>query len=188
MSTSRNTRKSRIVNSVSEALVDLYREDGVHAPTKGQIVDRVVDNSLVAGVDLSVRQMLETEMSNALETYFAEICKQASAELGLPFHYTSKAYYRRGIKPPESMQEAFAFIVAFGNGRTGKAAGVRFVTPDDEPDPMLLAATKREMDVIQTAFKTQRDRLAERLEHPAMNKPVHATIVRNQQVALPTVD
>jgi len=153
------TKKSRTVAQLSDALVTLVN-DGLYDPTKANIVDAVVRDQLSASADKVFIDMMSSETSNMLETYFADVCKAASDDLGLPYHYTSKLWYRKTAVMPKSEEEARQFVVVFGNGRTGKAAGVRFVTPDDEPDPMLLVALNKQIDVINAAIKTHSDKIS----------------------------
>jgi hypothetical protein len=153
------TKKSRTVESLSSAIVGLVQEDGVLDPTKTAIVESVVAGMITPGAPTVFVDMLRTEMANMLETYFSEVCQAAGNELGLPFHYTSKRWYSKAAAYPESKLEAQQYIVVFGNGRTGKAAGVRFVTPDDEPDPMLLCALEKSIDVVNAAINTHTDRI-----------------------------
>lgn len=172
------TKKSRIVQEISSVIVNLVIDGEVYDPSKTQIVNAVVSDNLGDSTSTTAKLFLETEYSNALENYFSEICEMASAELDLPFHYTSKFWYKGGIVKikdednkviderilraktmPTSSVEASRFVVIFGNGRTGKAAGVRFVTKEDEPDPMLLIAMEKKIDVINSAFYTHRERI-----------------------------
>ena len=164
----RNTRKSRLVDEMASAIIDLVLE-GDRAPSKTQVVVRVVDDSLSDGASSGIRAMLEDETANMLERYWAEVCNKAAEAIdGSAFHYTSQKYYKRKRKVPENMEEAESFVVCFGNGRRGKAAGVRFPGADDEPDAMLLVATKKGIDVVNAAFETHRKRMVNMCMSPAL--------------------
>lgn len=152
------TKKSRTITALSTAVVDLVYGE-TFDPTKAQIVDEVVASSVSEGTPKIVTDVLSAEMANLLETYFADVCKAAADEIGLPYHYTSKKWYSKTSFMPKSEDEAKQFVVVFGNGRTGKAAGVRFVQPEDEPDPMLLVALMKDITVVNEAIKTRNDRI-----------------------------
>jgi hypothetical protein len=158
MSNERVTRKSRTIAEFVAGIVEMIGKD-IHDIQKSALVDTMISNSIVQGTSKAVSDLLATELANMLDTYFADICKVAQEEIGLPYHLTSRAWYKRGAKPPQSEAEAKQYVVVFGNGRTGKAAGVRFVTQDDEPDPMLLVALSKRMDVVDAAIKTHDERL-----------------------------
>lgn len=67
-----------------------------------------------------------------------------------------------------SEEEAKNFVVCFGNGRRGKAHGLRFVRPEDDPDPMMLVATQKAMDVVKQALDTQVERLRKLSQNPSL--------------------
>lgn len=167
MNENRNTRKSRIVAEMADAIVELV-SDGDRAPSKERIVTSIVDNNLGPGADSSVRAILEDEMANILERYWSDICKKASESMNhAAFHYVSRKYYR-SRRMPETYEEALAFVICFGNGRRGKAKGVRFPTEEEEPDAMMLVATQKSIDVVNAAFKTHFKRIERNLDSPAL--------------------
>ena len=171
MADRRETRKSRMVNDLADGVVSLVNEKGDFAPSKDAIVREVAQSNLSESASAAARALLEQELANLLETYWSEVCKQAAEELRLEYHYTSKAYYRKKRTMPQSEVEARQYVVVFGNGRTGKAAGVRFVTEDDAPDPMLLVALEKRIDVISKAIETHRQNIDATIGSAAISLP-----------------
>jgi len=152
---------------LSEAVVSLFRQ-GKSDPTKIDILDVAIQNTISEGSPQIVRDVLCVEFGNLLENYFKEVCASAAEEIGCPYHYTSKKWYASGSFMPKSEEEARAFIVVFGNGRTGKAAGVRFVKEEDEPDPMLLVALSKDIGVINSAISTRIKKVEKAIESGAI--------------------
>lgn len=189
----RNTRKSRLVREMAEAVVQLV-ENGNRAPTKAKIAEQVVDNSMGEFASSVMRTVLQEEISNELERYFSEVCRAAGDAMnGAQFHYTSAAYYRSGKRVPQTYEEAKRFVVCFGNGRTGNASGVRFPTIEDEPDSMLLVATQKAVDVVVASIETHRNRINKMLQAPALPQSevgalVNAMSPLKQLSAQPEVD
>ena len=166
----RNTRKSRLVAEMAEAVCDLV-VDGNRSPSKTDIVQQVVNTSLSASASNAIRAMLEDETANTLERYFADVCKAAAESMGgMAYHLVSKSYYKAGSRIPRDMEETQRFVVVFGNGRQDKAAGVRFPTADDEPDAMLTFVTQRDIAVTEAALRTHRERITGRIESPAIGQ------------------
>lgn len=153
------TKKSRMVSELSSAIIELVEKNGQFDLTKTAIVDCMVANAVNESTPKVMIDMMSSETANMLETYFNEVCKEAEDELGLPYHYTSNKWYRRKKALPSTEAEAREYVVMFGNGRTGKAAGVRFVTKTDHPDPMLFVSLKKQINVINQAIKTRKARV-----------------------------
>ena len=164
----RVTKKSRTIEEFVSAAV-MMAANGQLDISKTELVDEVVSQNVVAGASKAVTDLMSAELSNLLETYYAEITAVAADELKLPYHYTSKAWYKRGRKAPQSELEAREYVVVFGNGRTGRAAGVRFVTAEDDPDPMLYVALKKQVDVINAAIATHDKKLRKVLASPSIS-------------------
>ena len=164
----RETKKSRTVRDLSDALVDLVNNQGLYDPSKADIIKSVADQSMAPGASMAMRSLLEQEAANMLEAYWSEVCLQASEELLLPYHFTSRSYFKRGKPVPQSVEEARQFVVVFGNGSTGKSAGVRFVTKEDEPDPMLLIHLQKRIDVVQKSIETHQHRISTALDSEAV--------------------
>jgi hypothetical protein len=167
MSEVRNTKKSRLVSGMADAVVGLVA-DGNRSPSQAQIVSAIVGRDMGPAASTAFRVLYEDEVANQLERYFSEVCAAASATLECAHHYTSAAFYAKGMRWPNSEAEARQFVVVFGNGRTGSAMGVRFPTAEDEPDAMLLVATQKKIDVINAAICTHRERTAALLTSPAL--------------------
>lgn len=167
----RNTRKSRLVNEMAEAIWELVA-NGNSAPSKGEIVTAVVDASLGDAASPAIRALMEDEVANTLERYFYDACKLAAEFIGgkspAVYHLVSKRFYSAKRRIPRDMEEAQGFVVCFGNGRRGPAAGVRFPCEEDEPDAMLLVATKKGIDVVNAAINTHQERLFRMATSPAI--------------------
>jgi hypothetical protein len=163
------TKKSRTIDDLAGAIVALV-EDSVYDPTKKQIVASYVSSQLGEAASTIAVGIMETEVANLLDTYWAEICAKASQNLDLPMHYTSKKWYDKSALMPKSKEEAKEYVITFGNGRRGKPAGVRFVTPEDEPDPMLLIALEKNIDVINRAIQTKNARIESVLASGAVSR------------------
>jgi hypothetical protein len=163
------TKKSRMIAELSSAIVSLVQENGVYSPTKAAIVDYVVQTMVRPGTPTVFTDMLRSETANMLETYFSEVCRAAGDELDLPFHYTSKKWHSKKSTFPQSKVEARQYIVMFGNGRIGKAAGVRFVTKDDDPDPMLLCALEKDINMVNAAINSHSQRIKKLLSSDAIS-------------------
>lgn len=172
----RNTRKSRLVADFAEAVCELYLEEN-KSPSKSDIVERLVATNM-SGPSAVIRSLLTEEMANELERYFAEVCKSASMALGdVDYHLVTTAYYKGKKRPvPETYEQARRFVCVFGNGQTGKSAGVRFPDASDEPDAMLYIATAKSIDVVNKAIETHLKRLAKASTNSALGV--------NQQQAL----
>ncbi len=166
MKTQRVTKKSRNVDQFAAALAELF-DKGTHDVSKAELVDYVVKAALVPGTSTAIVDILHAEMANILDSYWREICEAAKEMIDLPYHYTSTVWYQKGQKQPDNEIDAKEFVIVVGNGRRGKAAGVRFVTPDDEPDPMLLVSLNKRMDVVNAAIKTRNERLTKDLNSPS---------------------
>ena len=172
----RNTRKSRLVNEMSETLWELVM-NGNRSPSKSEIVDAVVSNSVTDGASSAIKALLEDETANMLERYFADVCKAAAHALdNSPYHLVSKAFYKKGSRPPRDMEEVTSFVVCFGNGRQSRAAGVRFPCSEDEPDALLLYVTQKDMDVTQKALATHEARIKTRIDSPALPQEKRAEL------------
>lgn len=172
----RNTRKSRLIAEFSEAVVDLVLE-GVQAPSKGEIVERVVASNIV-GTSSAIRSVVTDEMANELERYFSEVCKSAGQAMGdVDYHLVTSAFYKRKRPVPQSYEEARQYVCVFGNGRTGKAAGVRFPTEQDQPDAMLLVATEKSIDVINKAIETHMQKTKAMINSPMLTEAQRFSLV-----------
>jgi hypothetical protein len=162
----RNTTKSRTIETYADAGASLV-EKGKFYFTKSQLVAEITRLCVSDKAPVSMRTMFEAEAANLLDTYFKEIAEAISESVGLPFHFTSMEFHREEAMPM-SEAEAKSFVVCFGNGRRGKAHGLRFVRPDDDPDPMMLVATQKAMDVVKKALDTQVERLRKLSQNPSL--------------------
>ena len=145
----RTTKKSRLVEEFSECIIDLVY-GGNNSPTKADIVNCVVSNSLNEGVSIAVKTMLEDETANELERYFTDAIKVAADNIDRPWHYVNKKFYKS--KFPESEEAARHMLVTFANGRTQKAHGVRFVLADG-PDVFVGLQAEKAQAQIQGQVK-----------------------------------
>jgi len=180
MSEVRNTRKSRIVEQIADAIAELV-SGGDTSPSKSEIVSSIVNGSLNEAASPAIRAMLEDEVANNLDRYFSESCEAASkllAPSGVPaaFHYVTTSYYKARRPVPRSEEEARQYVVCFGNGRTGKAAGVRYPTAEDEPDAMLLIHLQKSSETIRKAVETHNAKFVERLSSPAIGDFARGTL------------
>jgi len=166
MQQKRNTTKSRTIETYADAGVHLVASGNYHF-TKGELVAEITSQCVSQKAPVSMRTMFEAEAANLLDTYFKDIAEAISEGVGLPYHFTSREFHRKE-SIPLSEDEAKNFVVCFGNGRRGKAHGLRFVTPEDDPDPMMLVATRTAMDVVKKALDTQVERLRELSENPSL--------------------
>lgn len=179
----RNTRKSRLIADFSEAVVDLVL-DGTKAPSKCEIVEKVVASN-ITGTSSAIRSLLTDEMANELERYFADVCKVAAQAMGdKDYHLVTSAYYKRKRPVPQSYEEARQFVCVFGNGRTGKSAGVRFPDASDQPDAMLLVATEKSIDVINKAIETHQEKMKGAINSPALTDGQRAKLMGHAQFQL----
>jgi hypothetical protein len=133
----------------------------------------MISQAFTSGTSKAMTDLLATELANLLDNYFNDVCKLAEIELSLPYHLTSREWYKRGAKFPKSEEEARQYVVVFGNGKTGRAAGVRFVTEEDEPDPMLLVSLNKKIDVVNKAIATHNKRLVSVLNSDSVS---HSTV------------
>jgi len=162
----RNTTKSRTIQAFADAGISLVA-DGNPFFTKGELVAEMTKDSLSHKAPVAMRTMFEAEAANLLDTYFKDVAEAISEGVGLPYHFTSKEFHRKETMP-QSETETASFVVCFGNGRRGKAYGLRFVTAEDDPDPMMLLATQKSMDVVKKALDTQVQRLRKLSSNPAL--------------------
>ena len=176
MSITRVTKKSRTVSEFVDTIIELV-DDGTRDIQKSVLVDAVVSGAIADGTSKAISDVLATEMANLLDNYFSDVCKAAEDELRLPYHLTSRAWYKKGARPPQSEEEARQYVVVFGNGNTGRSAGVRFVTVEDEPDPMLLVSLNKRIDVINAAIKTRNLRLKTTLASEAVSVSAGSRLV-----------
>lgn len=154
----RNTKKSRIVAEMAECTADLVLAGNI-APAKGAVVTCVINNSLGEGASTAIKTLLEDELANELERYYAEVCKAASIILnGAPYHYVKAAYYKKLRKFPESKEEARERMVLFGNGTTGKAVGVRYVL-SDKTDLYLAVQAEKQIDNVNSIINRGNEKL-----------------------------
>ena len=143
----RNTKKSRLVGEFSNSIVELVLEEN-YAPSKMDIIENVVNQSLGHGASIAIRTLMEDELANELERYFRDSVKAAADELDMPYHLVSRKYYTRRSFPA-SKDIARTQIATFGNGRGNKAAGIRFVDTsqgDVNDIYLMLVAEKRMMN------------------------------------------
>lgn len=133
-----------MVSEFSEC-VALMVIGGITAPSKSQIVDCVARASLDESASVAIKTMLEDELANELERYFPDVCKAAQEVLDAPFHLVNSEFYKKSRKSfAKSKEEARKQVATFGNGRTGKAKGVRFVMETSSVDIYLaIVAEKR---------------------------------------------
>jgi hypothetical protein len=162
----RNTTKSRTIETYADAGIHLVTK-GEYYFTKSELVAEITSQCVSQKAPVAMRTMFEAEAANLLDTYFKEIADAISEGVGLPYHFTSREFHRAEVFPL-SEDEAREFVVCFGNGRRGKAHGLRFVTPEDEPDPMMLVATQKAMDVVKKALDTQVERLRKISDNPSL--------------------
>lgn len=162
----RNTTKSRTIETYADAGIHLVTS-GNYYFTKSQLVAEITSQCVSQKAPVAMRTMFEAEAANLLDTYFKDIADAISEGVGLPYHFTSREFHRVESFP-NSEEKCKQFVVCFGNGRRGKAAGLRFVTPEDDPDPMMLVATRTAMDVVKKALDTQVERLRELSENPSL--------------------
>ena len=161
----RFTKKSRTIEEFVDAIEELVK-DGSYDIPKSMLVDRVVEDAVVKGVNKVISDLLSQELANMLDNYFTEICQGASERLGsLPYHYTSRERYKRGFRMPASEAEAGRFVVVFGNGTRGSAAGLRFVDVEDTAtDPMYLCVMRKRIEVGDDAAATRDAKLHNELD------------------------
>ena len=178
MKPTRNTTKSRTIETYADAGIHLVTS-GKYYFTKSELVSEITDQCLSAKAPVSMRTMFEAEAANLLDTYYRDISEAISEGVGLPYHFTSRAFHRKESMPL-SEEEAKSFVVCFGNGRRGKAEGLRFVRPEDNPDPMMLVATQKAMDVVKKALDTQVERLRKLSQNPAL--PLDSRIRLREQL------
>lgn len=162
----RNTTKSRTIQSFADAGISIVT-GGKPYFTKGELVAEMTKDSLSHKAPVAMRTMFEAEAANLLDTYFKDVADAISEGVGLPYHMTSKEFHRNEAMP-QSEAETASFVVCFGNGRRGKAYGLRFVTAEDDPDPMMLLSTQKSMDVVKKALETQVQRLRKLSSNPAL--------------------
>ena len=148
--TVRNTKKSRLVAEFSEAIIDMYSSE-VSAISKGAIVDAVLDNSIGPDASTAIRTMLE----------------DAAQAIDRPYHLITKKYFKLK-KFPDSKYEAQRCVCTFGNGRTGPAAGVRFVPEGVTDDPFLLLQLEKKIDCSNKSIKTQNKQVEHALQSGAV--------------------
>ena len=154
----RNTQKSRMVSEIADAIVGLVT-DGEYSPSKRQITENLTKGSLQETASAAIYTTVFSEIANEVERYFAEACARASEALEMPdYHLVTRTYYshfKKNVPPtPKSEVEARQYVCVFGNGKRGKAEGVRFVTPEDKPDPMFLVYAQKSTDVVSRAIQT----------------------------------
>lgn len=166
MQVKRNTTKSRTIETYADAGVHLVT-NGKFCFTKSELVTEITNQCVSPRAPVSMRTMFEAEAANLLDSYYREIAEAISEGVGLPYHFTSREFHREEVMPM-SEDEAKSFVVCFGNGRRGKAHGLRFVRPEDDPDPMMLVATQKAMDVVKKALDTQVERLRKLSQNPSL--------------------
>ena len=167
MKVTRNTTKSRTIETYADAGIHLVTGRRKYHFTKSELVAEITSQCVSQKAPVAMRTMFEAEAANLLDTYFKEIAEAISEGVGLPYHFTSTEFHREEAMPM-SEAEAKSFVVCFGNGRRGKAAGLRFVRPEDDPDPMMLVATQKAMDVVKKALDTQVERLRKLSQNPSL--------------------
>ena len=166
MQVKRNTTKSRTIETYADAGVHLVTNGSFYF-TKSELVAEITKQCLSSKAPVSMRTMFEAEAANLLDSYYREIADAISESVKLAYHFTSREFHREEVMPM-SEEEAKSFVVCFGNGRRGKAHGLRFVRPEDDPDPMMLVATQKAMDVVKKALDTQVERLRRLSENTSL--------------------
>lgn len=174
----RNTTKSRTIETYADAGAHLVASGKYHF-TKSELVAEITNQCVSSKAPVSMRTMFEAEAANLLDTYYKEIADAISESVGLPYHFTSREFHREEAMPM-SEEEAKSFVICFGNGRRGKAHGLRFVRPEDDPDPMMLVATQKAMDVVKKALETQVERLRKLSQNPSL--PLDSRLKLRQQL------
>ena len=175
----RNTKKSRMIAEFSEAIVDRFL-NGDNAISKSEIVADVLDNNIGPEASTTIRTMIEDELANELERYFYESVKQAESVIDRPSHLVTNKYFKQEnvLKSKYSAQQ---MVCCFGNGRIGKAAGVRFVPEGVTDDALLLLSLERKID---TTNKTVETRTAQ-LEKDISSGAASPTVVMAMTKKLP---
>jgi hypothetical protein len=140
-----------MVAEFSESIVDLVAS-GNEAPSKGCIVDDVVDNNLGQDASPIIRSMMTDELANELERYWRDAVKAAADVINTPHHFVTKKYYKRKCYP-KSKDECRSQVAVFGNGRTGPSEGVRFVPEDSHDDVYLAVALEKRMEGVNGQVK-----------------------------------
>jgi hypothetical protein len=155
----RNTKKSRIIAELSEAIIDQYLT-GDNAISKGEIVAMVITNNIGSEASTAIRVMLEDEIANELDRYFYEVVKIAAEAIGRPHHLVTNKYFKQEnlVKSKYTAQQ---MVCVFGNGRMGKAAGVRFVPEGVTNDPYLAIAMEKDFCRVKGVNKGLNDRVEE---------------------------
>lgn len=166
---SNKTQKSQLVSLMANVMLDLV-ESGNNHPSKKNVLAGMIKDATSSSTHTAYIAIMTDQFSESIETYWSDVCTRCSEALDhRHYHLTSAAFYEDGCKKPETYVDATKYVVCFGNGRRGKAVGVRFVTQDDVPDAMYLVATQKQIEVVTAAIETQRAKAARMLSSPALS-------------------
>jgi hypothetical protein len=172
----RNTKKSRMIAEFAEAIVDRYI-GGDNAISKSEIVAEVINNNVGAEASTTIRTMLEDELANELERYFYEAVKVALAVIDRPSHLVTKKYFRQE-HVAKSKYTAQQMVCVFGNGRQGKADGIRFVPEGVTDDPLLLISLEKKIDCTNKTVATRNVQLEKDIESGAVTPAIALSMTK----------
>jgi hypothetical protein len=165
---SSTTKKSSLISEFATVIVDLVA-DGNSSPSKKDVLTATVNRMSSAGTPMVFLSLHTDSYVEQIETYWSDICRKASEMMDhRQYHLTSSAFYEDGRRLPTSLVDAMKYVVCFGNGRRGKAVGIRFVSEEDRPDAMFLYATQKQVEVVNAALETQRLKTAHMINSPAI--------------------
>ena len=175
----RSTHKSRMVEEISGAIFSLYC-DGITAPSKSMIADHMVSGYLMPNAPITAKSAMLSSTADDVEKYFKESVKAAANDMDLPFHFVTRRFYLDTAKGEKvdtcSKSQLASWVSVFANGRSSKAAGVRFVEKESQNDALLMISIEKQQTTLVGAIDAFVAKTEAGVQHGAL--PAGATVAR----------
>lgn len=169
----RVTKKSRMLDAITDTMLDFIVEQDECCPSIGHISNMIADQNLSPNANSAIRTLVLDEVTNDVTRYFQECCKIASNRLGdVPYHFVTSTFYGKGYKTPTTEAEGREYVAMFANGRGRCIEGVRFLNSLDAAgtDPMYCLYINQRSEVDDSKIRHTVKRVANGVKHGALTQ------------------
>ena len=176
----RVTKKSRMLDAITDSMLELIVEQDDCCPSIGRISNMIADENLSEDANSAIRTLVLDEVTNDVTRYFQECCRIVSKRLGdVPYHFVTNKFYSKRYREPTNEAEARKYLAMFANGRGRNIEGARFLNSyqESKSDPMYAVYIKQRAEI--DAKKTRR---TAKLVANGFN---HGALTNNDVEALP---
>ena len=160
------TDKQQYMDLFITLMIKIIRDDQVFDISKNVFLSCLADQEIGKhAADISKKGYMN-EIEPVVTKYFFEVCSQVSEATDLQYHYTSRLWYTDNLSARKAKLASYdlakKYVVVFGNGRRGRAAGVRFIT--EKNDKLFTLATATDVDITIKSHDTRKENLKTTLD------------------------